>query len=82
MSTQILSREGILGHQINKRIKSFGPCYSQSLLLVDFKENHRYSSLGLKILLKIRQTRKVGSIHEWHFVKWNNEGRKPDKPRL
>ncbi len=33
-------RDGILGHQLNKRLESFAPCYSQSLLLADFKENH------------------------------------------
>jgi hypothetical protein len=30
----------ILGDQFNKRRESFAPCYSQSLLLADFKENH------------------------------------------
>ncbi len=34
------SRDGILGHQFNKRLKSLAPCYSQSLILADFKENH------------------------------------------
>jgi hypothetical protein len=33
-----LSRDGILGHQFNKRLKSFASFYSQSLLLKDFKE--------------------------------------------
>ncbi len=33
-------QRGILGHQYNKRLKSFAPCYSQSLLLADFEENH------------------------------------------
>ena len=27
-------------HQFNKRLESFAPCYSQSLLLADFTENH------------------------------------------
>jgi hypothetical protein len=31
---------GILEHEVDKRLKSFAPCYSQSLLLVDFTENH------------------------------------------
>jgi hypothetical protein len=54
-------QDGILGHQFNKRLESFTPCYSQSLLLADFKENNRYSSLILKILFykKIRETRKL-----------------------
>ncbi len=34
------SRDRILEHQLNKRLESFAPCYSQSLLLADFKENH------------------------------------------
>jgi hypothetical protein len=35
---------------LNKRLESFGPCHSQSLLLADFKEEkkHWYSSLILK----------------------------------
>jgi hypothetical protein len=33
-------RNGILGHQFEKGLESFAPCYSQSLLLVDFKENY------------------------------------------
>jgi hypothetical protein len=34
------SGDGILGHQFGKRLKSFAPFYSQSLLLADFIENH------------------------------------------
>jgi hypothetical protein len=33
-------RDGILGHQFNKTLESFAPCYSQSLLLADYKETH------------------------------------------
>ncbi len=33
------TRVGILGHQFDKILESFAPGYSQSLLLVDFKEN-------------------------------------------
>ncbi len=29
-----------LGQPFNKRLESFAPCYSLSLLLADFKENH------------------------------------------
>ncbi len=35
---RFLIGDGILGHQFNKRLKSFAPCSSQSLLLADFKE--------------------------------------------
>jgi hypothetical protein len=34
------ARDGILGHKFEKRLESFAQCYSQSLLLADFKENH------------------------------------------
>jgi hypothetical protein len=34
------SRDGILGQHCDKRPKSFSLCYSQSLLLADFTENH------------------------------------------
>ncbi len=34
------------------RVFSFAPCFSQSLLLADFKENHSLKE----------------SIYEWHFV--------------
>ena len=55
--------DGILGHQFNKRLESFAPCYSQSLLLADFKENHTFS--GIKNPHKnIRETRNLESIHE------------------
>jgi hypothetical protein len=37
------SRDGILGHQFNKRLGSFAPCSSHSLLLGDFiKDNHNF----------------------------------------
>jgi hypothetical protein len=47
-------RDGILGHQFNKRLESFAPCYSKSLLLADLKNPYK----------KIRETRKLESIHE------------------
>jgi hypothetical protein len=34
------ARDGILGHQLYKLLESLAPCYSQSLLLSDFKYNH------------------------------------------
>jgi hypothetical protein len=41
-------------------------------LLADFKENHMYSSLVLKILTKkIRETRKLASIHEFKIIPRN-----------
>ncbi len=58
-----IPRDGILVDQLNKRLESFAPCYSQSLLLADFKEKI-YSSLVLKILTKkIREKRNLESIH-------------------
>ncbi len=49
-------------------------------LLADFKENSTvlFSSFK-KPYTKIRETRKLGSIHELHFVEWKDEDRKPDK---
>ncbi len=35
-----MARYGILGHEVDKRLESFAPCYSQFLLLADFTENH------------------------------------------
>jgi hypothetical protein len=35
----VINTDAILGHKIHKRLV-FAPCYSQSLALVDFKENH------------------------------------------
>jgi hypothetical protein len=37
-------RDGILGHQFDRRLESFVPCYSNSLLLAVFTEN--YNLLG------------------------------------
>ncbi len=37
---------------INLRLESFAPCYSQSLLLADLKKNKLYSTLVLKIFNK------------------------------
>jgi hypothetical protein len=52
-------RDGVLGHQFNKRLGSFAQCYSQCLPQADFKENHRYSSLVLKILTKNTRNKKT-----------------------
>jgi hypothetical protein len=38
-----------------------------------------YSSLDLKSLQKIRETRKLESTHEYHFVDQKNEDRNPTK---
>jgi hypothetical protein len=52
------SRDGILGHQLNKKLKSFAPCNSQSLLLAYFKKTTLFS--GFKNpYQKIRETRKI-----------------------
>jgi hypothetical protein len=56
-------RAGILGHQSNKRLESFAPCHSQSLLLADLKETMLNS--GFKDPhTKIRETKTLASIHE------------------
>jgi hypothetical protein len=64
-----LYRDGILGHQIKKRLASFALSYSRSLLLVDFKEKP-YSSLALKILIqKSAKQETLESIHELAFFR-------------
>jgi hypothetical protein len=45
--------------------------------MADFKENH--TILWFYKSLQIRETRKLKSIHELHFVELKNEGKKPDK---
>jgi hypothetical protein len=57
------SRDEILGHQFKKRFEYFSPGFSPSLLLADFKENHALLWFN-KSLQKIRETRKLESIHE------------------
>ncbi len=67
-----------LGHHFDKRLESLAPCYSQSLLLLGFKESH--TLLWFKnIYKKTHETRKLESAHEKHFIEGKNEGRKPDK---
>jgi hypothetical protein len=70
----VAPRDGVLGHQLYKRLEFFAPCYLQSLLLADFKENHILLWFK-KSLQKIRETRKLESIHEQHFEAWKNEVR-------
>jgi hypothetical protein len=48
---------GILEHQVNKRLESFAPFYSQFHVLADFKENQLL--YGFKHPLKKRETRKL-----------------------
>jgi hypothetical protein len=40
-----LNRDGTIGHQFNNRLEFFAPCYSQSFLPADFKENQLFSGL-------------------------------------
>jgi hypothetical protein len=56
--------DGILGHQINRRLEFFVPCYSQSLLLADFTEKTVLFSGFIKPYRKIFETRNLKSIHE------------------
>ncbi len=46
------ARDGIRGHQFDRILESFAPCYSYSLLLVDFTEKQILSTLFLKIPTK------------------------------
>ncbi len=54
---------------IKDQSKYFAPCYSKSLLLVDFLKRKPYSSLVLN--------QKTCEIR--HFLEQKNESRKPDK---
>ncbi len=47
--------------------------------MADFKENHTLCGFNNIPYKKIRQTRKLESDHEEHFVERKNEDRKPDK---
>jgi hypothetical protein len=55
------TRDGILRHQFNKRLESFAPCYSQSLLLADFYKKP-YSTLVLIIITKKSANSEMNSI--------------------
>ena len=57
----------ILGHQFDKRLESFASCYSQSLLLTDFRENHTLLWFS-ETIQKIHETRQLESIHQQHIV--------------
>jgi hypothetical protein len=54
-------RDGILGHQFDKRLESFTPCYSQSFCWWIFKKI-RLKSGFINAHKKIRKTRKLESI--------------------
>jgi hypothetical protein len=71
------SRDGIHGHQFNKRLELLHAIHSpfylwilkKTILFSGFKNPYK----------KIRETRKLESIHRWLFVEGKNEGGKPDK---
>jgi hypothetical protein len=59
------TRDGILGHQFEEKIlESFAPCYSQSILLADFKENQILYSGFKNTYKKICETRSLEFIHD------------------
>jgi hypothetical protein len=59
-----ITRDGILGHQFKKRLKSLAPCCSQFPLLADLKENNSLLWFEKSLQKKIRETRKLESFHE------------------
>ncbi len=69
--------DGILGHQMNKRLESFAPCYSQSLLLAGFKENLLFS--GFKNSYKKSAKQENSSLFMKHFVEQKREGKTQTK---
>ncbi len=64
-------RDGILGHQFNKRLESFAPCYSQFLLLAKSVKSPRNKKTGVYSFI---------AFLEQKFFK--NEGRKTDNSSL
>ncbi len=65
----------ILRHQFDKGLDSFAPCYSQSILLIKFAENHTLLHWYLKSIQKILETNLfINSIKQ----NLRNRGRKPD----
>ncbi len=56
-----LTRDGIPGYQFDKRLESFAPCYSQSLLhvLADLKKTIIY--FGFKNIYELESFHKVES---------------------
>jgi hypothetical protein len=57
-------RDGTLGHQFDRRLQSFAPCYSQSLPLAEILRKP-YPTLAFKKHTKNRnETRKLESIYE------------------
>jgi hypothetical protein len=73
-----LFRDGILGHQFNKRLESLLQVIHSPFYWRILQKNILFSGLK-KSLHKIRETRKLESIHEKHFVERKIEGIKPDK---
>ncbi len=60
----------ILGHQFDRRLESFAPCYSQSLKFCWRILTTTLFFSGFKNAYKInRETRKALSIHEKHFCR-------------
>ncbi len=53
----------LLKHLFNQRIESFAPCYSQLLLLADFKKTILFSGFK-QCLQKIRETSKLESLYD------------------
>ncbi len=69
---EIRTRYGILGHQFDKRIESLLHAIHIPFYCRGF-DRKPYSTLVLKITYKkIRETRKLESVHEWHFVERKN----------
>jgi hypothetical protein len=65
-----LFRDGILGHNFNKRIKSFAPYMLFRVPSIAWRilKKPRFFAGFQSLYKKIRETRKLESIHEYHFV--------------
>jgi hypothetical protein len=58
------SRDGILGHKFDKRLKSFPPGYSQSLYKQILEKTRLYSGFKNTYKKSAKQEKKLGSIRE------------------
>ncbi len=61
---QYITWDGILEHQFSQKSQVFAPCYSQSLILADFKENNNNP------YKKIRETRKLRVENQTKLESW------------
>jgi hypothetical protein len=75
----VVPGDEILGHQFNKRLESFAPCYSQSLLLADFKETH--TLLWFEKPYNNKSAKRENSSLFMNSILWNGKMRIENKKK-